>query len=207
MPNAKPQCPLQLSKAQRKAIAHPSKDSAIALPPSTNEDLPMISQSYPTVAKYAALATPSTQNGTVVPLNINLDNGHVARVAHNTETNAVSRWNAKTKSFQFFRSLEEATRELNLEAMGLTKVSTILHYRGTTIVLYGSVFSQAPQQVKDQYLDEDCFLKTDNSFIWHFAYADEYGTQWYSHELRDNCKYIFKGLVDRDCDQMDGYEF
>ena len=167
----------------------------------------MISQNYPTVAKHATLATPSTQNGTTVPLSINLDNGHVVRVAHNTETDCVSRWNAKTKQFDFFRSLEEATKELNLEAMGLTKVSTILHYRGSTIILFGSVFSQAPQQVKDQYLDEDCFLKTDNSFIWHFAYADEYGTQWYSHELRDACRCIFKGLVDREIDPLAGYEF
>jgi hypothetical protein len=167
----------------------------------------MISQSYPTIAKYAALAAPTVQTGTVVPLNISLDNGNSIKVAHNTETDAVSRWNSKTKQFDFFKSLEDATKELNLEAMGLTKVSTILHYRGATIVLYGSVFSQAPQQVKDQYPDKDCFLKTDNSFIWHFAYADKYGTQWYSHELRDACRCIFKGLVDREIDPLAGYEF
>jgi hypothetical protein len=167
----------------------------------------MISQNYPVIAKHATLTAPTAPARTVVPETIELDNGQAVKVAYDRNTGCVSRWNVKKKTFEFFRSLEEATTELNLEAMGLTKTSITLTYRGSTIVMFGSVFSQAPQQVRDEYLRDDCFLKTDNSFLWYFAFADEYGTQWYSHELKDACRCIFTTLVDLEIDPYSGIDF
>jgi hypothetical protein len=91
--------------------------------------------------------------------------------------------------------------------MGLAKTSIIFEYRGSTIVMFGSVFSQAPQQVQDEYRRDDSFLKTDNSFLWYFAFTDDYGTQWYSHEMKDACRCIFTTLVDLEIDPYSGCEF
>ena len=167
----------------------------------------MISQSYPVIAKHATLALPSAPARTVVPASIELDNGESVKVAHNQDTGAVSWYDPKAKRFEFFRSLAEATTELNLNAMGLRKTSVQYCYKGNSVIVTGSVFSQAPAAVKDEYRDEKHFLKTDNSFIWYFAFANEFGLQWYSHELKDECRELFKLLVDLDETPISDYEF
>lgn len=163
----------------------------------------MIYQNYPVTAQFTTLIVP-TYARTTETLTIRLENGLSVKVVHDKETGRVTFWDPKKKSFEFFRSLREATEELNLQSLGLQKVSMAMSYRGATVTLFGSVFSQAPQEVKDEYRDEKNYLKSDREFIWYFAYSGTYGTHYYSHELKDACIYIFKAAVDMEIDPPQG---
>jgi hypothetical protein len=156
----------------------------------------MISQNYPVIAKHVTLAAPNHQVSTVVPASIELDNGKTVQVAHNQDTGTVSYWNPRSKKFEFFRSLEEASTELSLEAMGLRRISTEYSYKGNSVIVYGSIFAQAEKEVQDEYRDQDYFLKTNNSFIWYFAFCDKHGIKWYSHENKQECLALLRTAVD-----------
>jgi hypothetical protein len=74
-------------------------------------------------------------------------------------------------------------------------VSETFTYGAHTVTVHGSRFDQAPEQVREEYADDNTdtgYLKTESSWLWYFQFNGE----WYSHEQQYALKSVFFNAVD-----------
>jgi hypothetical protein len=151
------------------------------------------------VASLATMATSNLSQGETASYSlasIQLWNGEAASVA--VSDGQVTWLNSRTNRLEIFRSQAEAQLEISLERARLRCTYVHHEYCQQRVTIFGSVFSQAPESVREQYEFRDGYLFGD--WICYF----QLDGAWYSAKSMEECKAIFKVAIDAENNNNEG---
>jgi hypothetical protein len=111
----------------------------------------------------------------------------------------------KTAKPYFFYSVEEAKKALELRDLGKSPSAIPLVSNGQMVTLHGSVFRDCPIEAKEFWLGEDCYLKNDLDYIWHFSWSDEFNSRVFAFTNAREAIEQFSHLAKADI--LEDYEF
>jgi hypothetical protein len=176
------------------------KTSAIALPPSLNMRLiTMLQQQYGSFNTSYFTDIKSAR-----PLSI--ERVEVNGKQYSLYVSKSVMWlDTKTAKPHYFTSVEDAKKFLLLRDLGKSPSAIPLVCNGQMATLHGSIFEDAPIEVKEYWLDDECYLKSQMDYVWYFTWNDEISVRAFAFECAREAIAQFAILAKED--PSEDYEF